>query len=667
MATLWALTGSLDARPTSDLKVADVVNDNSKLAKVTLHGFINDSPFVVTRTKTASRGGDLTFIVNDEDLTTQSVKETQAILEEKLGVNTHILTRVAFYGQHGMNDLLEATDSKLKEELSMVVPLELWQQATSMARAKSRQARKKVDEIEGMLRLRKSDIDALSMKVARAEQNRDLKQRGLIDAEERLKRELERIQNLLDQTSSINMEGLQAQLDETTTEIQSLNDRHTSDIKEKELHLKPLEDELLQLRDNLASLTRKCTQLEMDERSAKQSYDSAKLRMAQIQKKWSLDVSREIPAVLKAPEYCPTCKQPLHSEDAATESEEHLKNTQLTMETEIREAQEVLALATDACQQASAKSSEFMETLNTQEKTFRDLQSNHQKVASEWNGKFQELQDKLVEKRKLQHTLTSQLTMVAKESQLFEAKESAQSAFNAEKLNANHADEVCKELQKELATAEDFLKKIQGEQKEEENRQVLLASVGERFGQKGVQTFLLQNTVDSLQSTAQIYLSSLSEDSQRLELSLDAGDKIVRSAFVRGADGDFRQRPLSTLSGGQWRRCSLALSLAFAELVASRGRLRSSLLVLDEPLTHLDRSGRAKFGELVRGLLGPRSSDGEEAQNLLASASISTAIVILQDLSAEELEEAFDCIDTVVRKDGKSRLSLDEMTSEVEL
>ena len=88
MATLWALTGSLDARPTSDLKVADVVNDNSKLAKVTLHGFINDLPFVVTRTKTASRGGDLTFIINDEDLTTQSVKETQAILEDKLGVNT---------------------------------------------------------------------------------------------------------------------------------------------------------------------------------------------------------------------------------------------------------------------------------------------------------------------------------------------------------------------------------------------------------------------------------------------------------------------------------------------------------------------------------------------------------------------------------------------------
>ena len=665
MATLWAFTGSLDARPASDLKVADVVNDNSKVAKVTIRGFINDIPFEVTRSKTASRGGDLTFTVNDEDMTTQSVKETQAVLEEKLGVDTHILTRVAFYGQHGMNDLLEATDSKLKEELSIVVPLELWQQATSLARAKSRQARKKVDEIEGMMRLRKSDIDALSMKVERAKQNRDFKQRSLIEAKERIKREITRMQDMIEQTSSINVEDIQTQLDDTSTSIQMLSDRHALNMKEKESHLKPLEDELMEARDILTSMTRESTQLEMNEQSAKQSIDSARMRMTRVQEKWSLDVSREIPSVLKAPEYCPTCKQPLRSEESGEVSEEHLQNVQKTMETEIREAQTSLALAKDACKETSVKASECLETLHKHEVTFRDLQSNGQKVASEWNSKLQELQDQLAEKRRVQNTLTSQLSTVVKESQLLAAKESALAAFNAEKLNASHADEVYKGLQEELDIAQEFLGKIKAQQKEEENRQALLSSTGERFGQKGVQTFLLQNTVDSLQATAQIYLSRLSEDSQRLDLSLDAGDKILRSAYVRGADGDFRQRPLSTLSGGQWRRCSLALSFAFAELVASRGRLRSSLLVLDEPLTHLDRSGRARFGELVRGLLGARSNDTvAHQQNLSAAASISTAIVILQDLSAEELEESFDGIDTVIRKDGKSCVTVDEMTIE---
>ena len=192
MATLWALTGCLDSRPASaSSKVADVINDNSKVAHVTVEGFINDLPFVISRTKGTSKS-DLVFHVDNVDLTTQSTKETQALVEEKLGVDAHILTRVAFYGQHGMNDLLEATDTKLKDELSLVVPLDLWQQANSIARLKSRQAKKKVDEFEGMIRLRKSDVDTLSNRVSRAKESRDYKQKHLLESKERLNNELKR-------------------------------------------------------------------------------------------------------------------------------------------------------------------------------------------------------------------------------------------------------------------------------------------------------------------------------------------------------------------------------------------------------------------------------------------------------------------------------------------
>ena len=655
MATLWALTGSLDARPATDLKVADVVNDNSKSATVTVKGFINDAPFVICRSKTASKG-DLTFQIDDVNLTTQSVKETQTIVEERLGVDSHILTRVTFYGQHGRNDLLEATDSKLKDELSLVVPLDLWQQAASLARAKSRQAKKKSDGLEGMIRLRKGDIDALSMRVDRAKQNRDHKQNGLNQAKANLNQELERIQDLLDRALDTNIEEIHAQLETVSMEISKLNDLYDSTTTEKESHLKPLEDELNEASDTMASMKRNYASFEMDARTRKISLETATVRMTQIQKKWSIDVFNENLSALKAPEYCPTCKQPLHSED----SEEAIQNVQQTMETEIKQTQDALACAKDAYKEASSKESEASDILQRQEILLRDLRLNYQSVSSEWSSKFQDLQEQLREKRELQNALTSKLSMAAKESQLLAAQEAAKSSFNTEKLNAAHADEVYKGLIDEMKTAEEFLKQIRSEKNEEDINQAVLSSLGERFGQRGVQTFMLQNTVDSLQRTAQIYLSYLSDDSQRLELSLDAGDKILRSAFVRGADGEFRQRPLSTLSGGQWRRCSLALSFAFAELVASTGRLQSSLLVLDEPLTHLDRSGRAKFGELVRTLLGSR----KDIDHHVPAFRISTALVILQDLSAEELEEAFDSIDTVTRKDGKSCLALDDMALE---
>jgi len=659
MATLWALTGSLDARPASDLKVADVINDNSKVARVTVEGLINNIPFFISRTKATSKS-DLVFHVDDADLTTQSTKETQALIEERLGVDAHILTRVAFHGQHGINDLLEATDAKLKDELSLLVPLDLWQQAASIARLKSRQAKKKIDEFEGMIRLRKADIDTLSNRVTRSKESRDYKQKHLIELKERLNIELKRIQILLDQTiDSANVEILQVEIKDVSSKIHRLNDLHESTMAEKEKMIKPLQEQLSQVRDTVTSMMRKNNSFEMNVLACKISLDTSRKSVSQIEEKWSLDLSHGIPSTLKPPEQCPTCLQPLLS----NKSDNSFENTQKMMEIEIKEAHSELHSTEHNFKEASLKASECLNTLEVQKEVFNQLQSHLETVSSKWNAKFISLQDKLKEMRAIQNKLTSQLSMVVKKSQLLAQREAAKVSFNEEKINVAYTNEVYENLNVELSTAVEFLKKIGREKEKEENNQSVLSIVGERFGHRGVQTYMLQNIVESLQRTSQNYLDHLSDGSQRLELSLDAGDKIVRNAFVRGTDGEFKHRPLSTLSGGQWRRCSLALSFAFIELVASRGRLRSSLLVLDEPLTHLDRSGRTKFGELVRKMLRITPNIDQE----LSGIQISTALVILQDLSAEELEEAFDGIDTVIRKDGRSYLSLDQISSSTEI
>ena len=60
--------------------------------------------------------------------------------------------------------------------------------------------------------------------------------------------------------------------------------------------------------------------------------------------------------------------------------------------------------------------------------------------------------------------------------------------------------------------------------------------------------------------------------------------------MVRVSDElDFKYFPLSSLSGGQFRRMSLALLLATREM--SSFRIASNLLVLDEPFQHLDHAG----------------------------------------------------------------------------
>ena len=85
------------------------------------------------------------------------------------------------------------------------------------------------------------------------------------------------------------------------------------------------------------------------------------------------------------------------------------------------------------------------------------------------------------------------------------------------------------------------------------------------------------------------------------------------------------KRTLATLSGGQWRRVSLALTLAFRELCWNWGVCRSDMLVMDEPMTHLDRSGRRALARVLKGMV--------------REGKVGTVFLILQDLAGEEMEE----------------------------
>ena len=94
----------------------------------------------------------------------------------------------------------------------------------------------------------------------------------------------------------------------------------------------------------------------------------------------------------------------------------------------------------------------------------------------------------------------------------------------------------------------------------------------------------------------------------------DELEKIVKSVMVRSADGKYRERGLSQLSGGQWRRVSMALDLAFAEIIRRKGTLRCNLIVMDEVLTHLDSAGREAVGSVLRAMV-----DGSRGQTQIGS------------------------------------------------
>lgn len=104
MSVLWGLTGSMDARLAGDSKAADVAYDagegqSKRTAEVIVTGTINSKPFELVRRR-GPRKSELLFSVNGTDLTTQAAKDTQAVIDDVLGIGQGLLQRCCFFGQH---------------------------------------------------------------------------------------------------------------------------------------------------------------------------------------------------------------------------------------------------------------------------------------------------------------------------------------------------------------------------------------------------------------------------------------------------------------------------------------------------------------------------------------------------------------------------------------
>jgi len=161
------------------------------------------------------------------------------------------------------------------------------------------------------------------------------------------------------------------------------------------------------------------------------------------------------------------------------------------------------------------------------------------------------------------------------------------------------------------------------------------------FGRRGLQSFVYEVAVLDLQRQAAGFLQQLSDDALRLEISLE--EQVVdRTILVRMSDGSYQRRSLHQLSGGQWRRLSLALSLAFSMTSLQRTNTKSSLIVLDEVMQHLDSEGCARVARLLEELIAGDTT------------CFKTALVILQTKVGEELGDTFDSVDVVVKKDDSS-------------
>jgi DNA repair exonuclease SbcCD ATPase subunit len=621
------------------------------MAKVTLRGALNGVDFIISRTKTANKGS-LAFFLGGEDKTTQSIRDTQFVIDETFGINAQILSRSIFHTQHGANRLLESHDAKLKEELALVVPLAIWQTVVQIARKEGKLAKDKTSQIEGMIEVRTGDLEKLRRRLDIAKDGMAEKERLLTEAECEYNA-LMSGQNATGAEES-SFDNLQKEVSAAMELIKRLEEERSQVVMHKD-------QSSTKANDNLAEMTRLMEAAKELLQTRQRNLDLCVLsnnaieeRVHDLEKTWNVDLLSGETDLSALPQQCPTCHQPL------TQLETHVGH-KVRSELFDRFASVTLQHkeGTHKLEQAQNEFNQAEHALNESVARYNEAHEATKAEKSRWSTALQDVDTKLSEARRTYDSASLQLANSMKHTQHQSRLESLQTALSSRRELVDDARQYTRVLEQDVVDAEDLVTELQKKKEEQYRLASLYNDLSEALGQRGVQTFLMQNAIKLLELASQSYLSDMSDGAQQLQISLDSSDRILRRAYIRGPSGEYNERPLASLSGGQWRRCSLALDLGFADLIACRANFQSSLIVLDEPLTHLDRSGRTDVGRVLRKLLQRNQDDNNGNKQGL---NVSTVLCILQDLAAEELEEAFDHIDEVVKEGGSSRVLVDEDT-----
>ncbi|CAM9357928.1 unnamed protein product [Ectocarpus sp. 13 AM-2016] len=830
MSALWALAGVVDARPVSDGRVADVVHEvtralspassassataiggkeegsrRSEVAEVTLTGTLNGKPLSLKRRKGA-RVNQLFLKHDGKDLTRQTAKETQVVLEEELGLSSHVLGRGIFQGQHHLNGLLESTDAQLKEDLALLVPMDLWQDLASRSRVTARKSDEEAARFRERAVTRREDLVRLTEELQRARREAaaataaaatsasgappastsagesDAPIADVAEGKQPSKTDTKNTATAAATAAADGVNSREGKLRHTKelaagaadvdTTVAALEEeeaagwasgqarldarraRDDAEVAEEALRLLRLEveelargwtDQRMRLLGEAKAAQERISFLRRDvQRSEAALADSeraelgVKEKLVLLRKRdpdlWAelaiinrsggespdqtaaaaaLAASREVEraeelasssrvsladaqaALRHAAEAvqahaglevvgkgaCHTCGQPV-SPNIIHERGEILRVSQTVTEAQLARSQREATVARRSLELARDKADlvgelrrlekEQREALGRNRKSGKELRARrdellrveHAATAAEskmeeqsrreaalrreWDGKTKAAEWALKALRDKQTFAQHELAeAVAREAEL----QLRSQAEQAERERLLQAKEVALSRVREIETQEERLRKELSEAEEKEKDASALKAtsnaLAEHLGMRGVQNFVFRDAVNQLEANVARYLDALSDGALQLRLSME-GDRVVKRASVRAADGRFRDRSLSQLSGGQWRRASLALELAFIELARQRGRFSCNLLVLDEVLSQLDSYGRERVASMLRALTHGRKAR-KESDFGPTHAMYSTILVILQDLPSEELQESFDAIDQVVK------------------
>jgi DNA repair exonuclease SbcCD ATPase subunit len=551
MAPLWVLTGETDWRPQGGggrgLR-KEVVNEQSERATGRLWLESYGTQLMIER-RIGAGGHKLKVEVDGKDQTKQDLAMTQAVIDKY--VDTALLSRVIFFGQLDTSSLLDMTDAKRKDLIGRVISLDIWDRASKEAYAKVKAISSKVEQDAGALRMARENLESTKKELGEAQQK--LKQH-----DSQKSGELKKIANSVDrnvrntvyeipleQDDVDELKAIIADAEKVRGQVYSSNER---DVMTRVAELKVLAEKWY-------------GQLEQIKADAKRTND----HYANVETgEW----------------LCPTCKQMVRLDEA--------------------ERDRLLALKEDE--------------LKSLRESYVSVKQSHTAAINEYNKANESVERIRQEAEKAKEEHEEAVKAASADVSKANAVLSANSTWVAKSEASNPWVELVASCEAKIVSLQDKIKALEADQEGSADKLSTYNTLKAAFGRNGIQSYVVECALGDLGTRAAGYLDTMTSGYLRLEISGtsetakgDLREKISFRFWVRRVDGSYVERTIQQLSGGQRRRFTVAMSLAYADFAAERVGLRSNMIVLDEILQHLDSLGRQMFQAAVLDQLGRES------------------------------------------------------------
>lgn len=596
---------------TPDGRSADAIinKDAKKNASVELTLEVSGNTYVITRGR---KKNVLSITLNGEPMEFSTMKETQANIEQIIGIPEEVFRTTLFFDGHYTTPFSEMTDKQKKEFLSAIVDLSIYSKAHDKTKEEIKETKAQIASVDS------------NITIASESSKRELENVSRLRAtKEQYEHNLTTAQATLDNYDDQNYQTLSNNLLEASKELEYVSAYKTTNTAQNALRealtasqslsselaeLQSKQRELLAHIENLKSVMKsKMDMVKQYEQLNQSAYTKDNLVA-------SYNYGANGSSVDAIDAIIPSGATNLETVAKLKEELANLIAEYKSTDTSVYDQPIVEATAKqDEARQAVQK---LQEEANKEIEDNNTLNSRYQMA----NNKVNQIKEQIRNEEQAKKNLESQVTSAKSSLELVN-----QQLASYGDVSTDNAESVIEDLQAKKQTLATNL--------------VNLEKVLGAFSDKGIKSHVLDLVTPTLNEGVNKYLGTLTGGAINVEFSTQSkkADGTLSDKFDISVTYNGDVMNYNALSSGEKRRVDVAISLALQDMVIQRYGADVNLLAYDELFESLDATGAENVVELLKSRI----------------EKVGTIIVVSHN---EDLKPLFDNSLEVIKKDGVSTL-----------